>query len=114
MGAYTESAIFIKLKPGIAWDPRIGSYSMAYRGRILGVFDDETGRPIDSATVSDSASGMFALTTNTGTISLGFLPDGTSTLRISKHGYEPVSFHIDVAPGDTTPVTIVLRSAKHP
>ena len=60
-----------------------------YRARILGVFNAQTGDPIEGASVTDILSGTAALTTVTGTVSLVFLPDSGSMVRIQKIGYKP-------------------------
>jgi hypothetical protein len=46
----------------------------AYRARLLGVFNAQTGDPIEGAEVFDVFSKTKALTTATGTITLSFLP----------------------------------------
>jgi len=130
-----NSALYVMLKPGIGFDPAVGSYVVAetalapndraavneaslntkpapYRNRLLGVFDEETGEPMAGVEVADSTSGTFATTTATGTVSLIFLPDGISTLVIRKPGYSPVRFPIVISPKDTLPVTLTLAKRK--
>jgi len=120
-----ENALFVVLKRGIRFDPSRGSYpvsaaespdtifktlarSSESHRRILGVFDAMSGEPLDSCAVTDSATGTTALTTRTGTISLQFLAAGANTLRIAKTGYATATVHVDIAPGDSVPVTVVL------
>lgn len=81
----------------------------AYRARILGVYDDATGEPLDSARVSDILNGNSSLTTRTGTVALYFLPDGGSLVRVQKLGYEPQTLTVAISPKDTTPLTVIMR-----
>jgi hypothetical protein len=83
----------------------------AYRGRILGVFDANTGEPIEGAQVTDVLSKMSSLTTKTGTVSLVFLPDSGSIVRVQKVGYQPATMVVKISPVDTLPITMLLNAA---
>jgi hypothetical protein len=133
-----NSAVFVSLKPGVAFEPGIGSYvvgtestiaadsariqdvlkidsaDVAFRARLLGVFDDITGDPISGAEVADSTSGTFAVTTSTGTVSLAFLSQGVSTVRVRKPGYVDLLVPVSISPRDTLPLTLVLSRQKQP
>lgn len=80
-----------------------------YRARVLGVFDESSGDPIANARISDFLSGTSALTNSNGLVSLIFLPDGGSLVRIQKLGYEPQVTPVAISPSDTIPVTLLLR-----
>jgi hypothetical protein len=80
----------------------------AYRGRVVGVFDLNTGAPIEGAEVIDLASGTKALTTSTGTVSLFYLPDGGSVVRIRRLGYTATTQFIAISPSDTVPLTLLM------
>lgn len=81
----------------------------SYRHRLLGVFDAQSGEPIEGAEVIDALNRVTALTTSTGTVSLVFLPDGGSMVQIKKVGYQPSTMVIEIAPADTIPITVVLN-----
>jgi len=59
--------------------------------------------------VIDTASGTKALTTATGTVTLAFLPDGGSTVRLHKAGYRDVTVDVVLAPNQVSPVTMTMR-----
>jgi hypothetical protein len=131
--ARAQGAVFVALKPGIAFEPGRGSYvaDAAYLStmndsiaaaverpaapsaemplRVLGVFDEITGEPIAGVAVVDSASGTFATTTVTGTVALTFLPPGTSTLIIRKAGYADLKVEVSMSVRATAPITLTLK-----
>lgn len=82
----------------------------AYRHRILGVFNTE-GKPMEGVEVTDLKSGTTALTTSTGTVTLAYLPEGGSDVRVRQVGYVPVTQFVRIGPADTTPVTVILISS---
>jgi hypothetical protein len=84
----------------------------SYRNRLLGLYDERTGEPISGAAIVDSLTGTTALTTATGTVTLVFLPEGTSTIRIEKPGYAPLRLDVRISPVDTLPLTLTLAASK--
>lgn len=83
----------------------------AYRKRLLGVYDARTGDPIEGAEVADALARVTALTTATGTVSLVFLPEGGTLVRIKKVGYAPQSMMVSISPSDTLPLTVLLTKS---
>lgn len=117
----SEGGLFLVLKPNVVYEPGRQSYVMeatpepkkpaaipAYRLRILGVFDGETGEPIEGAFVTDMTTGTRARTTATGTVSLVFLPEGGTPLRITKTGYDELTIGVEITPEKTGPITLVM------
>ena len=130
----STSAVFVVLKPGIAFEPGVGSYVVdaergvappppvaaspaaerlaPYRLRLLGVFDEESGTPVDSVDVVDVRTGWKTRTTDTGTASLGFLAEGANTVRLVRPGYRTLELPVTISPADTLPITVVLAKVK--
>jgi hypothetical protein len=53
---------------------------------------------------------MSSLTTKTGTVSLIFLPDSGSIVRVQKVGYQPATLVVKISPEDTVPLTMLLNT----
>lgn len=85
----------------------------AHRGRILGVFDDETGVPIADAEVVDLFVDGAARTESHGLVELSHFQSrhDTVAVRIRKLGYADTALVVMVGPGDTIPLQINLRKA---
>jgi hypothetical protein len=133
--ARAQGALFVVLKPGIAFEPGRGTYVVEAGGlaradssyaaarratspgmettpnavRILGVFDEGSGEPIAGAQVVDVASGTYATTTQTGTVALSFLPAGVSTFLIRMSGYSDTKLEVSISPRDSMPITVSVR-----
>ena len=86
--------------------------AMRYRYRLLGVYDRDTGDPIEVVEVSDVLSGTKTMTNKSGVISLFFLPEGGGIVRLRKLGYELQTLPVSISPSDTLPVTVVLARAQ--
>jgi hypothetical protein len=125
-----DNAVFVTLKPGVEYDMVRGSYVVsttmdealleapapalapAFRSRLLGVFDIETGDPIAAVRITDVTSGTYAMTTSTGTVSLAFLPEGTSTIQLRHTAYGDTTMQVTISAKDTLPLTLVLARRK--
>lgn len=79
-----------------------------YRHRLLGVYNSQTGEAIEGADVIDVLNKNKSLTSATGTVTLAFLPDGESMVRIQKIGFTPEMNIVTISPTDTLPVTVLL------
>jgi hypothetical protein len=120
----SDMSMFIVLKPGIGYENGIGSYVIAdkpaaaralavdslarFRFRLLGVYDLDTGDPLPDVDVIDSASGVRAKTTATGTVSLFFVPEGPGALRLHRDGFRDTTLSVTISPADTVPLTVLL------
>jgi hypothetical protein len=102
------SVSFVGVLPCLAQRPTPAPTSAVHTARILGVYDQDTGEPIEGVRVSDLLSGTYALTTKTGTVALSFLPGGGGFVRVQKIGYQVQTMFVAITPGDTAPLTIVL------
>src|ERR1051325_4893082 len=80
----------------------------AYRYRLLGVYDEQTGDPIEGVEVTDVVSGNSSLATSTGRVSLLFRPEGGRLVRLRKVGYAVQTMPVTISPPDTTPITVAL------
>lgn len=87
------------------------SKPVPFIGRIVGVYDADTGTPIEAAEVMDVATRISALTTATGTVALSFVDTAGSLIRIRKLGYESIMMPIANTPG-SLPLTLVLKRAS--
>jgi hypothetical protein len=82
--------------------------TVVYRGRLVGVYDMSTGEPIEGAEVRDLLSGLSALTTRTGTLSLFFVDTSGTMIRVRKVGYEAQTMMVSNLLTDTIPLTLTL------
>lgn len=126
----TESAIFVALKDGIGFEPGIGSHVIdnstqrellqrislprpavveSFRLRLLGIFDVDTGLPVEGVDVLDVTTGVRARSTETGTVALAFMQPGQGRVTLSKPSYRTDSLSVTISPGDTTPITVLLK-----
>ena len=99
--------------PGPKGSPARSDSAARVRLRVIGVFDEETGEPLEGVDVTDFFTGISSRTTKTGTTAL-ILGDISSTLvRIKKVGYQPITMPVRTDIADTTPITATLARAGH-
>lgn len=80
-------------------------------GRLIGVYDAQSGAPLDDVTVANAANGLSARTTSTGTLSLFFVDTAGGLLRLTKIGYRPLTLLVANSDADTIPETILMEPA---
>lgn len=83
------------------------------RTRVLGVYDEESGEPVEGADVTDIFTGITSRTTKTGTVALFFADTGGTMIRLKKVGYQPNTLVVGTALADTAPVTTTMIRAGH-
>ncbi len=81
--------------------------------RLVGVFDAETGEPIEGADVKDAMTGLMTRTTKSGAAALYYAQAGHTLVTVRKLGYSPVVMGIGTGPADSTPVTVTLLHMGH-
>ena len=89
--------------------PVVAEQLAPYRHRLLGVYDEQTGTPVEGADVIDVMLGNSMRTTSTGTVALVFLPDGGGLVRVRKVGYQPQTIMAAITESDTIPITLLLK-----
>lgn len=85
------------------------SVNKLYRYRLLGVYDEATGTPIEGVEVRDETSGKTSPTDKTGLVSLSEFPPGATVLTLRKIGYDELTYAIRISPADTASVTLTMR-----
>jgi hypothetical protein len=94
-----------------AQEKRVAAAASPVRpGRLVGVFDLDTGQPLEGVKVLDLRTGSSALTTNTGTLSLFFVDTSGTLVRITKLGYQAQSFFVANSVADTAGITVLLKA----
>ena len=110
-GALAQTAGAPAGRPG---SPRGDSASAAQvRLRVIGVFDEESGEPLEGVDVTDFFTGISSRTTKTGTTALILNGASGTLIRLKKVGYQPITLPVRNAPQDTTPITTMLIRAGH-
>lgn len=100
-------AVVVLAAPGRVLAQADSVRGLVVRTRVIGIFDAETGEPVDSAEVKDILTGLSALTTPTGTVVLPMDTSG-AFLRVRKVGYNMDTFLVANGANDTIPITLVL------
>jgi hypothetical protein len=77
--------------------------------RLVGVFDELSGEPLQGVEVMDYATGTKAYTTSSGAVSLWFIRQSPALLVIRRIGYDPIFFPVNLGPSDTAAITITLK-----
>ncbi len=90
------------------------SYAQSATGRglavrLVGVYDSESGAPIEGAKVRDVLTGLSVSTTRTGTAYLLPADTATTLISITSAGYRPLMLILGNSPRDTTPLTVLME-----
>ncbi len=100
-------------KPDTAAHAQPDTARLVMHIRVIGVYDDETGEPIQDADITDMITGFTVRTTKTGTAPI-YYTDGPGTLVIIKKlGYQRSLIAVATLPADSIPVTTTLLRAGH-
>jgi hypothetical protein len=123
--AGSAGVLSVVLKPGVAYEPGVGSHAAdaddrsapdrplaPYRSRLLVVYDAVNGEPVAGVEVTHVASGAKGVTNLAGTVALEFLPEGESSVRVARTGYQPIELPVTISRADDRPITLLLRRAK--
>ncbi len=78
------------------------------RGKLIGIYDEVSGDPLDNVEIKDVATGLSVRTTETGTAALFFARTDATMLGLSKLGYRPMTMLINDPWADTIPLTVTL------
>jgi hypothetical protein len=111
MGVSTAVALFLLASARLSGQ----SSPQKLPGRLVGVFDFDTGAPLEGVEVMDLATNVSALTTATGTLTLFFVDTVGSLIRLRKVGYRPELLFVRNARTDSVPLTLMMtRVAELP
>lgn len=78
-------------------------------GSLVGtVLDEQTGEPLEGATVVIQEARSGAITNADGTFSLDGVPEGSVTVRIAMEGYSTLVETLEVLPGEITLIRFQL------
>ena len=118
--------VYVTLKPGTHYAPGKGVWvdslpmrdagKMAdsgkalrvARGKLIGVYDEVSGDPLEGVEIKDLSNGMAVQTSVTGTASLFFTRTDVTMLGLSKLGYRPMTMTIGDPWADTIPITVTM------
>ncbi len=78
-------------------------------GRLLGIFDFESGHPVTDAAVTDLATGSRVRSSETGAVWLRFVEGPVAVLSIQKPGFVTDTIRVNIGGADSVPVTVLLK-----
>ena len=82
-------------------------------GRIIGIFDFDSGVPIEGAQIMDLRTHWSTLTSSSGAASLFFVDTTGSLIQVRKIGYEQHTMFVANSLRDTVPITILLKPVAY-
>jgi len=77
--------------------------------RIIGVYDETSGQPIQAVEISETATGTSVMTSATGAANLGFIVPKGGEIRLRKIGFEEQTMTISMGASDTLPITVLMK-----
>ena len=135
-----NSAVFVTLKPGIAFEPGIGSYvvasgpvlsndnvpavrassrrtapdvaDIAFRSRLVGVFDERPATLWSAPRLQTRRRGRSRLRRRPEPSVSHFFRWGTPRCEFDKAGYVDLFLPVSISPRDTLPLTLLLKPVK--
>jgi len=88
------------------------AFGQATTGVITGNVVDESGAALPGAQIKLTPVGASSVAKELGDFRMSDIPAGKYTITASYIGFQPVSSDIDVAAGQTVPVTLTMKAAS--
>jgi hypothetical protein len=88
----------------------VSRVSSSTTGRLIGVYDEQTGFPVRDADITDLLGGGSVQTSSTGTAALRFVRSrhDSAVVRVRRFGYRDTTILAMVGLADSLPITLTL------
>ena len=77
--------------------------------RIIGVYDETSGQPLEGVAIIELTNGSSVLTTSTGSANLGLIVPNGGEIRLRKIGFEEQTMTVSMKAADTVPITVIMK-----